>query len=152
MIFFFTFSWMKMLEICVNLKKNNHSLMICWKYSTSQALCIQFTFCCVFVIWYQSVLPIFSRVVSLALGWSYHCWPQFQWSNLEEYWWVGVGGFSSVATFNHVGRSFYLFMATTADAWIISSFQIWGCMLHVGHISCVITNCGNISESFLLLS
>ena len=54
-----------------------------------------------------------------------------------------VGGFSKVgATFNDVGRSFNLFMAITRDVWIISSFRIWGYVLHVEHISCVITNCG----------
>ena len=34
-----------------------------------------------------------------------------------------AGGFSKVvATFNHVGGSFNLFMATTGDDWIIPSF------------------------------
>ena len=57
--------------------------------------------------------------------------------------WVGVGGFSEVvATFNHVGGSFNLFMATSGDVWIIPSFRIWDYVLRVGHISCVITNCG----------
>ena len=57
--------------------------------------------------------------------------------------WVGVGGFSKVvATFNHVGGSFNLFMATTRDVWIIPSFRIWDYVLHVVHISCVITNSG----------
>ena len=46
-----------------------------------------------------------------------------------------------VATFSHMDRSFNLFMATTRDVWIIPSFQIWGYVLHVEHISCVITNC-----------
>ena len=54
--------------------------------------------------------------------------------------WVGVGGFPKVvATFNHVGRFFNLFMATTGDVWLTPSFRI---VLHVEHISCVITNCG----------
>ena len=35
-----------------------------------------------------------------------------------------------------------IFMATTGDVWIIPSFQIWGNVLHVEHVSCVITNCG----------
>ena len=57
--------------------------------------------------------------------------------------WVGVGGFSKVvATFNHAGGSFNLFMATSGVVWIIPSFRIWDYMLRVGHISCVITNCG----------
>ena len=47
-----------------------------------------------------------------------------------------------IATFNHVGGSFNLFMATTGDDWIIPSFRIWDYMLHVEHISCVIMNCG----------
>ena len=54
----------------------------------------------------------------------------------------GVGGCSKVvATFCHVGGSFNLFMATTGDVWIISSFWIWDYVLHVEHVSCVITNC-----------
>ena len=57
---------------------------------------------------------------------------------------VTAGGFFEVvAAFNHVGGSFNRSMATTADVWIIPSFQIWGHMLHVDHISCVITNCGH---------
>ena len=57
--------------------------------------------------------------------------------------WVGVGGFSKVVpTFNHVGGSFNLFMATTGDVWIIPSFRIWDYVLHFEHVSCVITNGG----------
>ena len=57
--------------------------------------------------------------------------------------WVGVGFFSKmVATFNHAGGSFNLFMATSGVVWIIPSFRIWDYMLRVGHISCVITNWG----------
>ena len=57
--------------------------------------------------------------------------------------WVVVGGFSKVvATFSRVGGSFNLFMATTGDVWIIPSFRIWDYVLHVEHVSCVITNCG----------
>ena len=37
---------------------------------------------------------------------------------------------------------FNLFMATTRNVWIIPSFRIWGYMLLVENISCVITNCG----------
>ena len=49
--------------------------------------------------------------------------------------WVGAGVFPKVvATFNHVGGSFNIFMATTGDVWIIPSFRIWGYMLHVEHI------------------
>ena len=41
--------------------------------------------------------------------------------------WVGVGFFSKVvATFNHVGGSLNLFMATTGDVWIIPSFSNLG--------------------------
>ena len=29
---------------------------------------------------------------------------------------------------------------TTSDVWIIPSFRIWGYVLHVEHVSCVITN------------
>ena len=62
---------------------------------------------------------------------------------LARAWW-GVWGFSQVvATFNHVGRSFNLYMATTRDVSIIPSFRICNFyVLHVEHISCVITNCG----------
>ena len=57
--------------------------------------------------------------------------------------WVGTGGFSrGVATFNHVGGFFNLFMANTGGVWIIQSFRTWGYVLYVEHISCVITNCG----------
>ena len=57
---------------------------------------------------------------------------------------VGGGwGFSRmVATFSHVGGSFDIFMATTGGVLIIPSFRIWGYLLHVEYISCVITNCG----------
>ena len=67
---------------------------------------------------------------------------------IEE--WVWVGGFSKVvATFNHVGGSLNLFMATTRDVWIIPSFLIWDHVLHVERISCVITNCGQHPFSVL---
>ena len=33
-----------------------------------------------------------------------------------------------------------IFMATTGDVRIIPAFRIWGCVLHLEHISCVITN------------
>ena len=60
--------------------------------------------------------------------------------------WRGAQGWRSiswvVATFNHVGGSFNLSMAATGGVWIIPSFRIWGYVLHVEHISCVITNCG----------
>ena len=49
-----------------------------------------------------------------------------------------------VATFNHVGGSFNLSMAATGDVWIIPSFRIWGYVLYVEPISCVITNCGQL--------
>ena len=53
----------------------------------------------------------------------------------------GWGVSKVVATFNHVGRSFNLFMATPGDVWIIPSFRIWDYVLHVEHVLCVITNC-----------
>ena len=60
--------------------------------------------------------------------------------------WRGAQGWRPiswvVATFNHVGGSFNLLMAATGDVWIIPSFRIWGYVLHIEHISCVITNCG----------
>ena len=61
-------------------------------------------------------------------------WPVQGWRSIS---WV-------VATFNHVGGSFNLSMAATRDVWIIPSFRIWGYVLHVEHISCVITNCGQL--------
>ena len=60
--------------------------------------------------------------------------------------WRGAQGWRSIswlaATFNHVCGSFNLLMAATGDVWIIPSFRIWCYGLHVEHISCVITNCG----------
>ena len=62
---------------------------------------------------------------------------------LQDQMWVGVGGFSEVvATYNHVGGSFNLIMVTAGDVWIIPSFWILDYVLHVEHISCGITNCG----------
>ena len=56
--------------------------------------------------------------------------------------------FSKVmATFNHVGGSFNLFMATTEDIWIIPSF---GAQLSTFHVSLQIV--ANINESSLLFS
>ena len=40
------------------------------------------------------------------------------------------------------GHLINLFMATTGYVWIIPSFWIWNYVLHVEHVSCVITNCG----------
>ena len=83
--------------------------------------------------------------------WNYYSWFSIQISSslcklrfcLSQHWWVRIGGFSKVvATFNHVGDSFNLFMASTMDVWIIPYFRIWEYVLHVVHISCVITNCG----------
>ena len=42
----------------------------------------------------------------------------------------------------HISWSFIYLSSTTVDVWMIPSFQMWGYMLHVEHISCVITNCG----------
>ena len=57
--------------------------------------------------------------------------------------WVRVLGFSKVvATFDYLGGSFNLLMATTRDVWIILSFRIWGYVLHVQHVSYFVTNCG----------
>ena len=70
-------------------------------------------------------------------------WEILLWNTARDRLWVGVGRFSKVvATFNHVGGSFNLFMATTGDVWIIPSFRIWDYVLHVEQVSCVITNCG----------
>ena len=52
--------------------------------------------------------------------------------------WVGVGDFP-VPTFNLVDGSFVLCKATTGDVWIIPSFRVWDYVLHVDHVSCVIT-------------
>ena len=63
------------------------------------------------------------------------------WRVLVPWMWVGVGDFSKVlATFNHVVGSVNLFMATTGDIWIIPSLRILDYILHVTHITCVITN------------
>ena len=60
--------------------------------------------------------------------------------------WVGVGGISKqAATFNHVGGSFNLFMATTGDDWIIPSFRNWGYMLHVEHM-CWLETVGHFDQ------
>ena len=67
--------------------------------------------------------------------------------------WRGAQGWRSiswvVATFNHVGGSFNLSMAATGDVWIIPSFRIWGYVLHVEHISCVIMNCGQLQWAII---
>ena len=72
-------------------------------------------------------------------GWSNQqvsIWAPFQYKDcLSRHRWVGVEGFSLVvATFNHVGESFNLFMANTGGVWIIPSFLIWGYVLSVEHI------------------
>ena len=65
----------------------------------------------------------------------------------------GGWGFSKVvATFNHVGGSFNLLLATTGDDWIISSFRILDYVLHVEHVHVSSRIVANISESSLLLS
>ena len=60
-------------------------------------------------------------------------WPYF-----PEVKWLGVGVFSKVvATFNHVGGSFNLFMATTGDVWIITFFSYLGlCAACCAHFIC----------------
>ena len=65
-------------------------------------------------------------------------------NQLNSAWKVSGGwGFSKVvATFNHVGGYFNLFIATIGDVSIIPSFRIGDYVLHVEHVSCVITNCG----------
>ena len=70
-------------------------------------------------------------------------------------WWVRVGGFSKVvATLNHVGGFFNLFIATTGGVWIIPSFLIRGYVLYVERTLSVITNFGQHqwSISFLISS
>ena len=49
------------------------------------------------------------------------------------------GGWGLCSVSGHLRPSF---IATTGDVWIIPSFRIWSYVLHVEHISCVITNCG----------
>ena len=49
---------------------------------------------------------------------------------LSPFWRLG-GFYKVVSTFNHVGGSFNLFMATTGDAWIIPPFRLRDYMLHV---------------------
>ena len=48
----------------------------------------------------------------------------------------GLGASKVVATFNHVGGSFNLFMVTTGDVWIIPSFRICYYVLHVVCADC----------------
>ena len=55
-------------------------------------------------------------------------------------------------TSNHVGGSFNLFMATTGYVRIILSFRIWDYVLHVEHISCVITYCDQHRWAFSFLN
>ena len=55
--------------------------------------------------------------------------------------WVGYDVFFKVVvTFSHVGGSFDHFSTTNEDVWIMPSFWICSYVLHVEHISCVITN------------
>ena len=60
--------------------------------------------------------------------------------------WVGGGGVLKwwPPSTMWVGPLIYIFMAITGDVWIIPSFRIWDYVLHVEHVSCVITNinCG----------
>ena len=47
--------------------------------------------------------------------------------------------------FNHVDRCFHICVyisVITEDISVILSFGVWGYILHVQHMSCVITNCG----------
>ena len=75
---------------------------------------------------------------------------------VAEVHWRGAQGWRSVswvvATFNHVAGSFNMSMAATGDVWIIPSFRIWGYVLHIEHISCVITNCGQLQWAIPSLS
>ena len=48
--------------------------------------------------------------------------------------------------------SLVFFMVTIGGIWIIPFFLTWCYVLHVGHVSCVITNWGQRQESSLLLS
>ena len=69
--------------------------------------------------------------------------PLKQYGDVSIVMWVWVEGFSKVmATFNHVDGSFNLSMATTGDVRMIHSLGFLGYVLHIEHISCVITNCG----------
>ena len=63
--------------------------------------------------------------------------------------WVGLGDFLRWWPLNHLGGSFRLslFIATTRNAWIIPSFRIWGYVLHVEHVSCIIINLWPTSAS-----
>ena len=57
--------------------------------------------------------------------------------------WVGVGAFLRwwPPSTTWAGPLIYLW-PPPGDDWIIPSFRIWDYVLHVEHISCVITNCG----------
>ena len=71
---------------------------------------------------------------------SYNWWFSARVEYLQCIRWVGVWGFSKVVPSSAmwVGS----FMGIPKDVWIIPYFRIWGYVLHVEHISCVITNCG----------
>ena len=66
----------------------------------------------------------------------------------------GWGHFSKVvATFNHVGGLF-IFLNPTKYTSLIPSVLIWGYVLHVKYVSCVITNCGQhqwVNHSLFLI-
>ena len=44
----------------------------------------------------------------------------------------------------------YFLCATTRDFWIIWSFLMWNYVLRIGHILCVVTNCGSVTQSSLI--
>ena len=53
----------------------------------------------------------------------------------------GGGGVETVVTFNLWAGPSIFSSATTEDVWIIPYLPIWGNMLNVEHVSCVITDC-----------
>ena len=78
----------------------------------------------------------FAQVTTVILSWHFICKILL---GLVEY--ILNQGTSNIGI---ISNSINLSMASTGDVWIIPSFRIWGYVLHVEHISCVITNCGQL--------
>ena len=78
--------------------------------------------------WQQSCQPNKSHVRKSTVQIEAQCWILIIHAFiLYTCMWVGVGGFSNlVTTFNHVGGSFNLFVATTGDVRLIPTFSNFG--------------------------
>ena len=99
----------------------------------------EYQWCCWLIQWHPAVFWGFLFHIKLMPNatWLYH---NSFFSRFLRGW--GLGGFSKViGTFSHVSRSFNLYIHNWV-VWTFPSFQMWGYVLHVEHISCVITNWG----------